>query len=120
MKTYTSLCIYLFALFSISLYANSPEPESAKKGTISGVVLDAKLQQPLPYVNIIIKDANSKTLTGGITADDGTFKIEKIMELIKAVFPYASPEIVSPAIICFFMTLFGLSVGFALLKVQGE
>ena len=42
------------------------------------------------------------------------------MELIKAVFPYASPEIVSTAVICFFMTLFGLSLGFALLKVQGE
>ena len=47
-------------------------------------------------------------------------EIKKIMELIKAVFPYASPEIVSAAVICFFMTLFGLSLGFALLKVQGE
>lgn len=42
------------------------------------------------------------------------------MEFIKHLFPYASPEIVSTAIICFFMTLFGLSLGFALLKVQGE
>ena len=42
------------------------------------------------------------------------------MELIKEIFPYASPEIVNTAIICFFMTLFGLSLGFALLKVQGE
>jgi hypothetical protein len=42
------------------------------------------------------------------------------MELIKSIFPYASPEIVKPAIIIFFMTLFGLSLGFALLKVQGE
>ena len=49
-----------------------------------------------------------------------TFKIENIMELIKAIFPYASPEIVSTAVICFGMTLFGLSLGFALLKVQGE
>ena len=42
------------------------------------------------------------------------------MELIKQIFPYASPEIVSTAVVCFFMTLFGLSLGFALLKVQGE
>ena len=42
------------------------------------------------------------------------------MELIKSIFPYASPEIVSTAVICFFMTLLGLSLGFALLKVQGE
>lgn len=42
------------------------------------------------------------------------------MALILQIFPYASPEIVTTAAICFFMTLFGLSVGFALLKVQGE
>jgi len=42
------------------------------------------------------------------------------MELIKSIFPYASQEIVTAAVTCFFMTLFGLSLGFALLKVQGE
>jgi hypothetical protein len=42
------------------------------------------------------------------------------MELIKAIFPYASAEIVTAAVVCFSMTLFGLSLGFALLKVQGE
>jgi len=42
------------------------------------------------------------------------------MGLILQIFPYASPEIVSAATICFFMTLFGLSLGFALLKIQGE
>ena len=42
------------------------------------------------------------------------------MELIKSIFPYASQEIITPAAVCFFMTLFGLSLGFALLKVQGE
>nr|YP_010208086.1 cytochrome b6-f complex subunit 7 [Pseudo-nitzschia americana]UBA15099.1 cytochrome b6-f complex subunit 7 [Pseudo-nitzschia americana] len=42
------------------------------------------------------------------------------MELIRLIFPYASPEIVTTAAICFAMTLFGLSLGFVLLKVQGE
>jgi hypothetical protein len=42
------------------------------------------------------------------------------MELIKQIFPYASAEIISAASACFFITLFGLSLGFALLKVQGE
>ena len=42
------------------------------------------------------------------------------MELIKEIFPYANQEIVSAAVICFFMTLFGLSLGFALLKIQGS
>jgi hypothetical protein len=42
------------------------------------------------------------------------------MELIKSIFPYASPEIITSATICFFMTLLGLSLGFALLKIEGE
>lgn len=51
-----------------------------KTGTITGVVLDANLKQPLPYVNIIITDLNGETLTGGITNDDGAFEIKKIAE----------------------------------------
>nr|QYB19303.1 subunit VII of cytochrome b6/f complex [Climaconeis cf. scalaris] len=46
--------------------------------------------------------------------------MENIIKLIKSVFPYASSEIVTAAIVCFLITLFGLSLGFALLKVQGE
>jgi hypothetical protein len=42
------------------------------------------------------------------------------MAVIQSIFPYASPEIVTAAVTSFFMTLFGLSLGFALLKVQGE
>lgn len=80
MKHFISLSILLFAFFSLSAYANSPGPNDAKKGTIFGKVLDAKLKQPLPYVNIIIKNSKGETLTGGITLDDGSFKIEKIEE----------------------------------------
>ena len=42
------------------------------------------------------------------------------MSLVLKIFPYASTEIVSAAVTCFFMTLLGLSLGFALLKIQGE
>jgi len=42
------------------------------------------------------------------------------MALILKIFPYASPEIVTTAVTCFFMTLFGLSLGFALLKSGGS
>ena len=51
-----------------------------KNGAISGRVIDAELNQPLPYVNIIIKDVANKIITGGITRDDGTFEIENIPE----------------------------------------
>lgn len=70
----------LFVFLPVTAFANNPEPDDDKKGTISGKVLDAKLNAPLPYVNVIIKNASGKTLTGGITLDDGTFKIEKITE----------------------------------------
>jgi hypothetical protein len=42
------------------------------------------------------------------------------MELLLKIWPYANAEIVTTAIVCFSMTLFGLSLGFALLKLQGE
>ena len=42
------------------------------------------------------------------------------MELVFKIFPYANTEIVTAAVTCFCMTLLGLSLGFALLKIQGE
>jgi len=47
-------------------------------------------------------------------------KFLSFMSIILKIFPYASPEIITTALSCFFMTLFGLSLGFALLKIQGE
>lgn len=60
-------------------FAQPPKLE-LKDGSIAGRVIDATLKQPLPYVNIIIKDASDNIITGGITSDDGAFKIEKIPE----------------------------------------
>ena len=42
------------------------------------------------------------------------------MALVLQIFPFANAEIVTTAVTCIFMTLFVLSLGFALLKVQGE
>jgi hypothetical protein len=42
------------------------------------------------------------------------------MELVLKFFPYANAEIVTAAVTCFFMTLLGLSLGFVLIKIQGE
>ena len=38
------------------------------------------------------------------------------MEFILKLLPFANAEILTAAITCFFMTLFGLSLGFVLLK----
>lgn len=79
MKRLLFLCVLLVTI-SANAYAINTEIDDDKTGTISGKVLDASLKQPLPYVNIIIKNTEGKTLTGGITLDDGTFKIDKIAE----------------------------------------
>ncbi|SFD31621.1 outer membrane beta-barrel family protein [Algibacter pectinivorans] len=74
--------IYLCAiLFSISIaQAKTTDPKIDKTGTVFGTVLDATLQQPLPYVNIIIKDTKNANITGGISLDDGTFTISQVPE----------------------------------------
>lgn len=71
------MCAFLCTLLS-QAYNHSAEPD--KTGSISGKVLDAKLKLPLPYVNVIIKNAQNETITGGITLDDGTFEIRKLSE----------------------------------------
>ena len=64
----------LLVAFSINAQDNS----KPKIGSVSGKVLDANLQQSLPYVNIVIKDTNNTIITGGITNDDGTFTVNQI------------------------------------------
>ena len=49
-------------------------------GTISGRVIDSKLKQALPYVNIILKSTTGAIITGGITDEEGYFEINNIKE----------------------------------------
>ncbi len=74
---------FFLMLIVVSSAIISAQPNSnseIKNGSISGRVFDAELNEPLPYVNIVIKDGANKIITGGITNDDGTFKIDKIPE----------------------------------------
>ncbi|WP_051473692.1 peptidase associated/transthyretin-like domain-containing protein [Aquimarina macrocephali] len=57
------LFIYLF-LVSIGVFGQS--------GTVTGEILDQNTQEPIPYVNVIIK-SGEKITTGGITNDKGVF-----------------------------------------------
>ncbi|WP_299225017.1 outer membrane beta-barrel family protein [uncultured Psychroserpens sp.] len=77
MKRITLLCMLLFSIIAI---AQPPKEVKFRNGSVSGRVMDASLNQPLPYVTIVIKDAADKTLTGGITKDDGTFFIDNVPE----------------------------------------
>jgi len=73
--------LFLFSLFfSLTVSAQLPSNDNPRTGVISGNVIDATTNQPLPYVTIIIKDATSKTITGGITDDNGNFTIKQVSE----------------------------------------
>ncbi|TXG35665.1 TonB-dependent receptor domain-containing protein [Seonamhaeicola maritimus] len=78
MKNLFFMCFLALSVL-VNAHAN-PEKNIDKNGTIFGVVLDANLKQPLPYVNIVIKNNQNEILTGGITLDDGSFKINKVAE----------------------------------------
>ncbi|WP_417800823.1 TonB-dependent receptor domain-containing protein [Tenacibaculum sp.] len=75
-----NILLILLAVFTTSIYAQMPKSNLPKPGVISGKVVDQTTKQPLPYVNIIIKDAAKKIITGGITDDNGLFSIKNIPE----------------------------------------
>ncbi len=77
MKRLITLCV--LSLCTI-LSVQATEKEALVDGSISGKVYDATLNEPLPYVNIVIKNSEGEIVTGGITLEDGTFKITKIPE----------------------------------------
>jgi len=78
MKKLITLCA-LFLVIIQGAHANNDDA-AFKDGSISGKVMDAALNQPLPYVNVIVKNAKNETVTGGITLDNGSFKITKVPE----------------------------------------
>jgi len=77
MKKLMLLCMLTVCFNSFAQLAKSQLP---KPGFISGKVIDEVSKQPLPYVNIVIKDMAQKVITGGITDDKGDFKVKDIPE----------------------------------------
>ncbi len=77
MKKLIFLCAFMFTAIMNAQPSTQLEP---RDGSISGRVIDASLNQPLPYVNVIVKNPSNETITGSITKDDGTFEIKKIPE----------------------------------------
>ena len=76
------LITVLVLMLSISTFANIytfvfSDPGD-KNGTITGTVIDKNLQQPIPYVSIVIKNLEGEIITGGITDENGVFVIEDI------------------------------------------
>lgn len=63
---------------TLNVFAQSTKSNLPKPGVISGKVIDETSKEPLPYVNIVVRDMAKKVITGGITGDNGTFKIKDI------------------------------------------
>ncbi|MDT7832877.1 outer membrane beta-barrel family protein [Flavobacteriaceae bacterium S356] len=74
--------LLLFCMLSVTInsFAQLAKNKISKPGVISGKVVDDASKEPLPYVNIVVRDMAKKVITGGITKDDGTFKIKDIPE----------------------------------------
>lgn len=50
---------------------------SEKQGSVSGKIIDLKTSESLPYVNVVIKEAN-QLITAGVTSDKGIFYIKNL------------------------------------------
>lgn len=73
MRKLITCCIILLCY---AVNAQNPNP---KIGTITGKVIDATTKETIPYATIVVKSkADSSVITGAITDDNGTFKIQKI------------------------------------------
>ena len=75
---------HLSFLFALLLCMTSPftslanDPDTAL-GIINGKVVDDVSNQPVAYAAVVIKSADgTKTITGGITTEDGNFEIKKL------------------------------------------
>lgn len=75
--------ILLFTLLycSVTTAHSAADPSDLKIGIITGKVIDNTLNEPIAYAAIVLKSDNgSETITGGITAEDGSFEITKLPE----------------------------------------
>jgi iron complex outermembrane receptor protein len=72
--------IILFCMLFACIAPLSIQAANDLNGSLSGSVIDKNLQEPLPYVTITVQDTTSELLMGGITDDNGNFKISDIPE----------------------------------------
>lgn len=72
----TLLCL-LGTIFSIQAQNPNTSKTSENKGVIIGKIIDKISNQPLSYVNIVVKE-NNKLVTGGITTEKGNFVIKNL------------------------------------------
>jgi outer membrane receptor protein involved in Fe transport len=74
MKKVLTLCILIWGFSSYA--ASDPDPD--RPGKIVGTVFDKNLQEPIPYVTVVVKTLEGDIITGGVTDDNGKFSVEDI------------------------------------------
>ena len=79
MKKIIFLCLLLVTTL-VQAQTSAKQLPTFKTGIITGTILDGVFNEPLPYVNIVIRELSGKIITGSITKDDGTFYMENIPE----------------------------------------
>lgn len=86
MKQLVTLCMILASIGIGARPTLNDHQSSANRTTIStenigkilGTVIDQNLNQPLPYVTIVVENKEGDILTGGITDDQGVFNINSL------------------------------------------
>jgi hypothetical protein len=71
--------LVLLTVFTLHTHADDDNPPAAY-GSITGSVIDAASKEPLPFVNVVIRNSGDSILTGGITDEDGNFVIKEVPE----------------------------------------
>ena len=68
------ITLLVFCLFT-SLFLIAQKPSSTNSITLIGKVIDADTKEPLEYATIVLKETETKKVSGGITNEKGIFSI---------------------------------------------
>ncbi len=72
------LKFFFLSLFCVIQFVSAQNSStSINSGSIYGKVVDKKTKEAIPYVNIIVKEANT-VISGGITQDNGNFNVKNL------------------------------------------
>ena len=68
------ITLLVFCLFT-SLFLIAQKPSSTNSITLIGKVIDADTKEPLEYATIVLKETETKKVSGGITNEKGIFSV---------------------------------------------
>jgi iron complex outermembrane receptor protein len=74
---------FILFVFAIAFFVNPVSAENTShytenKGRIEGKVIDVRLNEPLPYVTVVVENNSGEIITGGITDDEGFFNVNNL------------------------------------------